>query len=53
MLIKLIYLVRNELNLVELKKCSLSRKIRSQKHSKSDYDFVKQPSKLAKYRLPK
>ncbi len=40
MLIKLIYLVRNELNVIELKKYSLSRKIRSQKHSKFDYDFV-------------
>jgi hypothetical protein len=53
MLIKLIYLVRNELILIELKKYSLSRKIRFQKHSKFDYDFVKKPSKLAKYRLPK
>jgi hypothetical protein len=34
MLIQLIYLVRNELNLIELKKYPLSRKIRSQKHSK-------------------
>jgi hypothetical protein len=39
--LKLIYLVRNELILVKMKKHSLSRKISFQKHSKFAYDFVK------------